>query len=95
MLCLLKELVDDEDRWPEIAELKSLCLSLSITRQLNAWLDSLKKTKAVGHRHQTTEKREASEKSRRRDEFLVDLKQVQDVRGDGPERLPSENEPPE
>ena len=51
MLCLLKVLSGEDEYGPEIDELRSL--SLSITRQLNAWLDSLKKTRAVGHRHQT------------------------------------------
>jgi four helix bundle protein len=76
MLCLLRELLGDDDFRAEIEELRSL--SLSVTRQLNAWLDSLKKTKAVGHRHQTAEKREALEKARRQDEFLAYLKRVQE-----------------
>jgi four helix bundle protein len=84
MLCLLTELLADDEYRAEIEELRSL--SLSITRQLNAWLDSLKKTKSVGHRHQSAEKREAIEKAKRRDEFLEYLKEVQDGKNFGPDR---------
>jgi four helix bundle protein len=76
MLHLLTELLVDDDYRPEVEGLRSM--SLSITRQLNAWLDSLKKTKSVGHRHQTVEKREALDQAKRRDEFLDYLRQVLD-----------------
>ena len=91
MLCLLRELLEEDEYQPEIEELRSL--SLSITRQLNAWLDSLKKTQSVGHRHQSAEKREALDKAKRRDEFLTYLKQVQNGR-DIPRDRHSIEEPP-
>ncbi len=76
MLSLLEKLIRNDERLPQINELKEL--TLSVTRQLNAWLDSLKKTKAVGHRHQTPERKESMENSRRRDEFLAYLQRVQE-----------------
>jgi len=76
MLCLLERLGGTGEHRPEIADLKSL--SLSVTRQLNAWLESLKNSKAVGHRHQTVERRRATESERRRDDFLTALRRVQE-----------------
>jgi four helix bundle protein len=76
MLFLLQELMESQENLAEIEELKAL--SLSITRQLNAWLDSLKKTNEVGHRHQTVQRREATENARRRDEYLAYIKEVQE-----------------
>ena len=76
MLHLLRELIGPEEWVQEIEELQSL--SLSVTRQLNAWLKSLKTTNAVGHRHQTEARRQATEATRRRDEFLEVLRRVQE-----------------
>jgi four helix bundle protein len=84
MLCLLRELLDHEDYRPEIEELRSL--SLSITRQLNAWLDALKKTKSVGHRHQTVEKREALDRAKRQEDFLDYLRQALEGKAVDPDR---------
>jgi four helix bundle protein len=80
MLCLMERLARLDDRRLEVADLRSL--SLSITRQMNAWLDSLKNTKGlVGHRHQTDARRQATEAERRRDAYLDYLRQVQEGRG--------------
>jgi four helix bundle protein len=92
MLCLLTELLADDDYRAEIEELRSL--SLSITRQMNAWLDSLKKTKSVGHRHQTAEKREALDRAKRRDEFLDYLKEIQEGKNIVMDRPANEEPPP-
>jgi four helix bundle protein len=76
MLHLLQELIGTDERIAEVDELRSL--SLSVTRQLNAWLGALKKTKEVGHRHQTEARREATDAQRRRDDFLEYLRKVQE-----------------
>jgi four helix bundle protein len=83
MLHLLRELIGTDERSDEIDELTSL--SLSVTRQLNAWLGALKKTKEVGHRHQTEARREATQAQRRRDEFLQVLRKVLDESSKAPE----------
>ncbi len=94
MLCLMQRLARFGDRTPEVANLKTL--SLSVTRQLNAWLDSLKNTKGlVGHRHQTDTRRKATEAERRRDDYLAYLRQVQEGRGIPPDRGESDDPSPD
>jgi four helix bundle protein len=78
MLHLLQELMGPTERSGEVEELRSL--SLSVTRQLNAWLAALKKTKEVGHRHQTEAKRQTTDSQRRRDDFLEVLRKAQEER---------------
>ena len=82
MLCLLERLAGTDETLDRVADLKAM--SLSVTRQLNAWLESLKDSKAVGHRDQTPERRRVSEAERRRDEFLGVLRQVQEEGNNSP-----------
>lgn len=75
---MLRFLEQDEewtDRREQIASL--IRLALDTSRQLGAWLESLKKSDDKGPRHRTEASYRAGEAVRRRDEFLEYLKQVQ------------------
>jgi four helix bundle protein len=80
MLCLMERLTRLDEFGSEVAILRAT--SLSVTRQLNAWLDSLKNKKGlVGPRHQTEARRQSTEANERRDQYLAYLRRVQENRG--------------
>src|SRR5438094_10319862 len=65
MLCLLERLSDFDDLKSEITDLKSR--STSVSRQLGAWIESLKNSEIKGNRYLNDRKRQENEASRRRD----------------------------
>jgi four helix bundle protein len=66
-------------RWNENLELieELSARSLEVSRQLGAWLDSLKNSASEGPRFQNDRTRQSANKHRRRAEFLAYLKRVQ------------------
>jgi four helix bundle protein len=68
------------DEWsesrPEFDPLVSLCLSIS--RQLGAWIESVKNSEYIGARNQNEATRESSQAARRQTAFLEKLKRIQD-----------------
>ncbi len=74
MLCLLERIDAMEDLKSEISDLKSRATSVS--RQLGAWIDSLKNSEITGTRYNDDRKKDATEATRRRDAFLEELDRV-------------------
>ncbi len=74
MLCLLERVPAFDDLNSEISDLKSRATSVS--RQLGAWIESLKNSEITGTRHMNDKKRDATEASRRRDAFLDEMKRI-------------------
>ena len=73
-------------------ELETLLdLSLSISRQLGGWLESLKNSDDRGHRHRDDASRLADQSSRRRAEFLDKLRTL----ADSSRKLPPGSNPTE
>jgi four helix bundle protein len=75
MLCLLERIPGFDDLGSRISNLKSLALSTS--RQLGAWIESLKNSELKGTRFQNDTTRRASQAGRRRDEYLDKLRRIQ------------------
>ena len=78
MLCLL-------DLLPDFANLKSVIsnltsLAVSISRQLGAWANSLQNSQIKGQRYVTQKTRQTSETIRQREEFLEELRRMQEAR---------------
>jgi len=78
MLCLLERLDRFQDLKSEISNLKSLALSIS--RQLRGWAASLQKSEIKGQRVLTDDSRRTSQAARERDEFLEELRRMQQER---------------
>ena len=54
-----------------------LHLTLSVSRQLGAWIESLKNSETKGQRYQNEETRQHRERATRRDAFLAELDRIQ------------------
>jgi four helix bundle protein len=66
----------------ETASMATLCLNIS--RQLGAWIESVKNSDYSGARHQTEATRRAQEAGRRRAAFLEELHRVREQGSDIP-----------
>ena len=75
MLCLLERLPPFADLKSQISNLKSQ--SEAIARQLRAWADSLQNSSIKGQRYLTDKSRQAENRAKDRDEFLAELRQIQ------------------
>jgi len=78
MCCLLELLPHFVNLRPEIRDLKSR--GVSISRQLRAWADSLQNSEIKGQRYLTENTRRASQASHDREEFLEELRRMQEER---------------
>jgi hypothetical protein len=78
MLCLLEVLPPFANLKSEILDLKSR--GVSISRQLGAWAASLQNSEIKGQRYLTDKTRRASQTARKREEFLEELRRMQDER---------------
>src|SRR6266498_4983299 len=76
MLWLLESLSGFNDLRSEISDLKSKALSIS--RQLRAWADSLQNSEIRGQRYLTNKGKRATREAREREEFLEELRQMQE-----------------
>jgi four helix bundle protein len=76
MLCLLERISVFDDLKSEISDLKSRATGVS--RQLGAWIESLKNSEIKGTRYLDDRKRQEIDASRRRDAFLEELRRVID-----------------
>lgn len=76
MLCLLERLPNFQPLKSEISNLKSSAESIS--RQLRAWADSLQNTSIRGQRYLTEKARKFDRARKDRDEFLQELRRVQE-----------------
>jgi len=78
MLCLLERLSAFQDLKSEISNLKSL--SVSVSRQLRGWAASLQNSEIKGQRYLTDQTRRVSDAAREREEFLQELRRMQEDR---------------
>ena len=78
VLCLLELLRPFTDLKSEISNLKSL--SVSISRQLRGWANSLQNSEIKGQRYLTDSTRRVSQAAREREEFLEELRRMQEER---------------
>jgi four helix bundle protein len=78
VLCLLELLPPFRDLKSEISNLKSR--SVSISRQLRGWADSLQNSEIKGQRYLTDSTRRVSQAAREREEFLEELRRMQEER---------------
>ncbi|MEK6321895.1 MAG: four helix bundle protein [Acidobacteriota bacterium] len=78
MLCLLELLPHFANLKSEISGLKARALSIS--RQLGAWADSLQNSEIKGQRYLTDKTRRASQAAVEREEFLEELRRMQEER---------------
>jgi len=78
MLCLLDLLPNFANLKSEISNLRSLAVSIS--RQLGGWANSLQNSQIKGPRYLTQKTRQASEATRQREEFLQELRRMQEDR---------------
>lgn len=76
MLCLLERLARFDNLKSQISDLKSRAESIS--RQLRGWADSLQNSGIKGQKYLTDNTRRASEASHERDEFLQELRRIQE-----------------
>jgi four helix bundle protein len=74
LLVLMERIPGFEERRSELADLRSLVLDIS--RQLGAWIESLKNIDHKGPRYQTDAKRHAAREVRRRDAFMEKLQRL-------------------
>jgi len=74
VLCLTSRLQRFHDLISEITDLKSR--SVSISRQLRAWCDSLQNTDIRGQRYLTDKSRRLAKEAREREEFLKELAEM-------------------
>ncbi len=74
MMHLCRELADSEARLQHLDRLHPLLLSVS--RQLGAWLESLKNSDSLSPRERTEAVREAAAESRRRGAFVEQLQRI-------------------
>ena len=75
MLCLLERVPGFENLRFEISNLKSR--SEVVSRQLRTWADYLQNTDIRGQRYLTARTRTKSKEAREREEFLKELKEIQ------------------
>jgi four helix bundle protein len=75
MLCLLERLPALNDLKSQISDLKSQ--AESIARQLRAWADALQNSEIKGQRYLTDKTRRAERSTREREEFVKELRQIQ------------------
>lgn len=78
VLCLLELLPPFRDLKSEISNLKSR--SVSISRQLGGWANSLQNSEIKGQRYLTDNTRRASQAAREREESLEELRRMQEER---------------
>ena len=78
VLCLLELLPPFADLKSEISNLKSI--SVSISRQLRGWANSLQNSEIKGQRYLTDDTRRVSQAAREREEFLEELRRMQEER---------------
>ena len=78
MLWLLQLLPPFAKLRSEVVDLNSLAVSIS--RQLGAWADSLQNSEIKGQRYLTDRARRVSEANRNREEFLEELRRMQEER---------------
>jgi four helix bundle protein len=78
MLCLLNLLPNFANLKSEISNLRSLAVSIS--RQLGAWANSLQNSEIKGQRYVTQKTRQSSEATRQREEFIEELRRMQEAR---------------
>ena len=76
MLCLLERLPAFSNLKFEISNLKSRAEGIS--RQIRAWADALQNSEIKGQRHLTEKVRNASKTAREREEFLDELRRIQE-----------------
>jgi four helix bundle protein len=76
MLCLLERLPAFSDLKSEISNLKPACEGVS--RQLRAWADSLQNSDIRGQRYLTDKTRRAARAATEREEFLEELRRMQE-----------------
>src|ERR1700730_14080811 len=81
MLCFLERAPGFEDLRSQIPDLKSR--SLSISRQLRAWTDSLQNSDIRGQRYLNDKSRRSTKESQEREEFLEELRRVREGRRPG------------
>jgi four helix bundle protein len=74
MLCLVERLPGADDRQAEIQALRTL--SVSVSRQLGAWIESLKNSQHKGPRYQNEDARRLSVNARRQKAFLAKLRRI-------------------
>lgn len=74
MLCLLQRVESFKELRPEIPDLISR--SLSVSKQLRAWADSLQNSDIRGQRYLTDKSRRITQEAREREEFLKELDEV-------------------
>ena len=84
MLCLLERMPNFSVLQSEIQSLKSSVESIS--RQLGAWIRTLRDSDMKGQRYVTEKTRKADQARRERDEFLKKLEQIR--RGAAPDEKP-------
>ena len=76
MLCLLELMPDFADLKSEISDLKFLAEDVS--KQLRGWANSLQNSEIKGQRYLTDRTRHSAQASKEREEFLAELRRVQD-----------------
>jgi hypothetical protein len=79
MLCLLERMPDFRDLGSGILNLKSSVESIS--RQLGAWIRSLRDSELTGQRYVTEKTRRADKARQEREEFLKKLEQIRSAGG--------------
>jgi four helix bundle protein len=86
MLSLLERLPVPPESAPQTDSLKSL--SLSVSRQIGAWIESLKNSESKGPRFKNATARRVTQTTKRSKEFLDKLRQIQ---SEGPNTPSEEN----
>jgi four helix bundle protein len=74
MLLLIRRLPNTQELHSDVTEL--IPLALSISRQLGAWIESLKNSDGLGPRFQNDSTRAASRTAERREDFLEKLERI-------------------
>ena len=88
MLRLMERAAPWAQRRDQTESLATLCLNIS--RQLGAWIESVKNSDYAGARHQTDATRRAQESARRQATFLEELRRTRDQGPNAPPREPSQ-----
>ena len=84
MLCLLERMPAFRDMESEILNLKSSVESIS--RQLGAWIRTLRDSELKGQRYVTEETRRATHARQEREEFLKKLEQIRKAGSPGTDK---------
>jgi four helix bundle protein len=90
MTHLCKRLLEGDHRLPQVSSIHELAASIS--RQLGAWIESLKNTEALSPRERTEATRRAASETKRRDSFLKELQMI--ARGEVESSLEGEGQTP-